>query len=265
MPQQQDMQIAGSANSAPLEVDANTLAAHFILRPQDFRSLGSYHAGATYTYVNAQTSQPLPATNAVLASMRAQNTPGMIYLIRKVNVAMMMFQVAGGTVGNAVWTVQLARVQQFGSQYVAGLDGAVSNSIPVKQLSPQEMGCKLDANTPDPTLDFIMPGDATAGHTSTLLAPTIQTSVANMIPIVSGANPFASVNGMSLTATTAVIIPPTFLFDQRVSEYPLIFEPLNGAIIVVPSTTPAFATQPGTITFTLTVAWDELLLRDYDP
>lgn len=255
------IQIVGNANSAAMEVELNTLAARFNVRPQDITYLGSYAAGNTYAAVNTLVGQPAPSVNFVMAVMRGPFDAGIIYLFRKILISLMQNQAATGTGAAVPYTVGLVKIQNLYQQGIVVQDG--SPFAGVKQLSPSPTSQKLRTTMPDPTLDALMPIDAATGHANSIVFPGPTASAVEVIPVTFGGNsPLANMNGFGANATTATIIPSqTPLLLQRAGEMPLILEPGQGISPWITSTMPTFATTGGTLFFSMSIVWDEIMLN----
>lgn len=258
------IQLAGNQNAGPSEVELNTLAMRFAVRPQDIGFLGSYAAGDTYTVVNQLTAQPSPNSNLVVASIRGPLSSGSIHLVRKLLISLLLSQQATGTGANTIFVISLIKAQNFVSQGITVQDSTPLATNP-KQLSPSPTAQKLRGTMADPTLDVILPPDALAGHTTAIAYPAPQASAVELVaPVFGAANPLASVIGFGVNATTTLLIPQaTPLFQQRAGELPLIIEPGTGVTINITSTLPTFATASGSLFFSLAMTWDEIQLGNY--
>lgn len=256
-------QIVGKSSGAEVEVELNTLARRFVARPQDFKSLGAYHAGNTYTCVNALTSAVLPALAGYFVTMQPPSSPGVIVLIHKIYISLLLNQLAGGTGANVAYTVGLNRIQNYFTGFGVAQDGALFGTG-YTRLSPSG-GCKLNYDFPDSTMIIQMPPDATAGHATMMMQPNAITASAIIPPLLGGGtHPISNLTGMGANATNMVVIPYSPLFIHRTGEYPFVLEPLSGAAIGWISTPPTFAVAAATMVFNVSIQWEELLHKDYD-
>jgi hypothetical protein len=256
------IQVAGNANSTPLEVELNTLAARFVARPQDFGTLGSYTAAKGGTFVNALTAQPSPTSNVNLLSFQWP-TSGALALIKKVLVSLVLVDAASGTGANVAYPLALFRVHNFQSQLQPAKDGAASAAISVNRLAPMSSGNIIHAGMADSLADIIMVGNPGAAATYSLILPVAQSTVENIVPTIES-HPLAQVVGFGINATAKDLIPPgTALWDAKPGELPIILDPMTGFVIQWNGTTPTFAAAAATMVFGAQIVWEEVEFRGY--
>jgi|GEM_PF-5031138 len=270
------IQLAGSANAGPAEVELNTLAARFVARPGDFATLGAYACSVTFSIVLGSAWSPNPPANAPVFAVQ-WTSPTVLGLVKKLTCAVAN---ANSTTSGLV-AVQLFKVSGFTKQY--DLYSNDTNSTPSFAYIQTASSIQLNAGN---KLRTSMPASQIAGlQESNLDAPTStpggampagsNTPGANIVTILSGfsasdisitgltggtltldANSVGAIEGSQPGAAGSVPIPPgSILWDARVAEHPLLLDYLTGLVakISLPGTT-------GTFQVTFDMKWEELAL-----
>jgi hypothetical protein len=270
------IQLAGSANAGPAEVELNTLAARFVARPDDFATLGAYQCSVTFSIVLGTPWSPNPPVNAPVFAVQ-WTSPGILGLVKKLTCSVAQ---SGSTTAGLV-TVQLFKANGYTKQYDtyrADTSGAPSAEfIQIASNVLLNAGNKLRSSMPASQIAGLQEVDLQQGASSvaTMLAGT-SIPGANIVTVLSGynsaevtmpagltggtltldANPVGAVSGSQPGTSGSVPVPPgSILWDARAAEYPLLLDYLTGVVaeISLPGTA-------GTFQVTFNMSWEELAL-----
>src|SRR5947208_3486654 len=104
------IKVSGSAQATPVEVETNTLAARFVMRPDDFGLLGVYSIGAAINLLSTENALATPSSRIIFAFRYTQS--GALAVIKKVIFSYAQY----GTPTAKQHTFNLVRATEFIAQ-----------------------------------------------------------------------------------------------------------------------------------------------------
>jgi phage tail protein X len=220
------VQVIGSPRAAGtiVEVETNTKAIRRVIRPDDVDFLSARSIGTTSGVVAAG----LAANAPVYFFSVSPFVPYVVSVVRRVDISV-------GNAGTA-FAAGVATFQMFAARTSGNDSGGLTASI-------ANHNTKLRTN-----MGFV---NAASMNIANTVALNVGTRVLD-------AQPIASVSGSVIGAPGEVVIPPSTLWDSRMSEYPLVFTPWAAGGFEIQATVPA----TGTWTMSVSIQWEEFTWKD---
>lgn len=240
------VQIAGRTNAGPMEVELNTLAGRTVVRPNDFRYLGSYSLSIPISDTPSSASQ---ISNTGMCGLLNPAHDKLI-AIKKVSASFVVVT-AAATGGEAALSLIYTRgILAPGQTQSVNLPNCqITNQLPVR----------MRTNMPNSAAAICVQQVLSAGASKQLFTGQSSGSNAPQVPTLDG-NPIAY-NAFPLAAAIGAGIPTTVLFDwQTIGFKPLMLEPGDGIEVDI-ATWPSSSTSVAHVNTTW--HWDELAF-DWD-